>query len=244
MIECDGLIYYPTIPMDRFGRHELGGGGNRYRIIWAPSRKTVVARPFEPAQTVQVYGFGESGVIGREQGPKSIQALNARLSNEHKLSEVWILEQWKAPWDCYPGTREQYERDPMQLAAGIPYPVNGEYFGDETTAFHGAVPTLESAEKLILQIEYGWKVLTPTDKADAINKGMEKFKKDRHNTLKDMIDNRSLIGAGEAYSAPGRRNGRGTKTIVTDRYTTKDVGLAPGQFGSRRGPKRLFKVPL
>lgn len=243
MIEVGTLQHYPG-QLGRFGKlTDEWGSGNRYRCIWAPSRKCVIAKPGGTPRSISFYGAGPSGILRGERGEQSLELLDARLSLSNKIGECWILEIWKAPWDITGGmTKEQYRLDPHAIASGIPYPEKGDY--RLCAVFYSVVPTLETIEKQIKLVEDGWKNKRPVENAIAIQANLEKETKQRETTVRDMINNRSLIGAGEAYSAPGMKNGRGTKT-VNFRKTAKEMNLPtqPGQTTVRK-TNRMFKIPV
>lgn len=188
--------------------------------------------------TVHMYGDGPHADVNVGQ-VLSVEHLNFRLTPDHKNGEVWILEVWKAPWDLYHGTRAQWNADPKMLNTG-PYPAKGDYVFSEVIP---GTPSLESVEKMILLVEDGWQRKRPIDNALAIRANSEKRVKDRKTTIRDMINNRSLIGAGETYSSRG--GGRGTKTINLSR-TANELGLptgsgATGVMKTRR--RSVYQVP-
>lgn len=247
MIEVGTIIHYPGAQMSRFGvLSEEWGGGNRYRVIWAPSRKCVISKPGAKPMSVSFYGAGPSGMFRGEKGAQSLELLDARLSLDHKVGETWVLEVWKAPWDITGGkTKEQYALDPYAIASGMPFPAKGDYRLCEV--FYSVIPSVEAIEKQIQLHRDGFMNKRPIDNQLAIEKNVEAETKACDNKLRDMINNRSLIGAGEAYSAPGRRNGRGTKTVNLSK-TSKDlkragVSIHPGQTMARK-TNRMFKIPV
>lgn len=218
--------------MSRFGTLAAEfGGDNRYRIIWAPSRKVIITPRHQPAYTARVYGAGPGGK------PKSLRLLDYRPFPDAPLGECWLLEQWKAPWDyAGGGTKESWERNPLNLNMG-PYPAKGEYDSDASSMVIRGTPSLELVEKMILMIEDGWKRHSENENQVAIQGLAEKGIRERDNRMTDRINNRSLIGAGETYSARG--GGRGTKTVNTNR-SAQDVGL-PGIPGATSATKKKYK---
>ena len=208
------ITHLPTVSMARFGKlDDHWGGGNRYRVIWAPSRKIIAVKP-EGTFTVQIYGGGPQA------NPKSIQVLNCSLPGM-KIGECWVLEQWRAPWDCTDKTPEQWNRDPLMLMQG-PYPSKGDYFAVEPYGAFPIVPPEGLIERVILMTEDSWKRHSQSENQIAIEAAAEKDQLARDARVKDRIRNRLLMGGGETVVSS--RHARGTKTIV-DRYTTRDVGL-------------------
>lgn len=236
MIEANvqGLVQYPGIGMSLFGRTSPEyGSQNLFRVIWAPSRKVTLVFRGE-TRTIPVYGLGMNGT------PQSMQELDAKMSKDSKPGECWILEIWKPCWDLTRLTETEWNADPSMVAQG-PYPKNGDYVLSEP--FYGNIPTLESTEKLILLVRDGFMRKRPIENAIAIRDRVEKKEEANRNARIDIIHNSSLIGAGEAFSAPGRGHGRGTKTILGN-LTTADVGMsdytAPGSTFA--GPWKSRKI--
>lgn len=215
MIEANlHLTHYPGVAMSMFGKTSPEfGGQNLFRVIWAPSRKvTLVFRG--QTRTIAYYGQGPNSK------PQSFKVLDAKLGPEYKQGECWVLEIWKPCWDLTKLTETEWNANPAYIAQG-PYPKSGDY--ELSEPFHH-VPTLESIEKQVLQVRDGWMRKRPVDNAIAIRDRAEKRERDDQNTRFDIIKNRSLIGAGEAWSSPGG-GGRGTKTIQMN-LTTKDISWA------------------
>lgn len=231
VIETGTLLHYPSIAMSRFGTIDVGSGvQNRYRLIWAPSRMITLVPKHRTPMTVRVYGGGSSGV------PRSLRVLNYRMDADGQQGDCWLLEQWKAPWDYYEGTKEQWERDPLKLDMG-PYPSKGEYDSDASSMIVRGTPSLELVEKIILLIEDGWKRHRPAENNSAIGREVDRGLKERDDRMDDRIRNRSLIGSGEAWSSPGG-GGRGTKTIQTE-VTAQEAGL-PGIPGATTMSKKRY----
>lgn len=202
--------------MARFGKlDDHWGGGNRYRVIWAPSRKVIAIKP-EGTFTCSVYGPGP---------PLTIEALDCGRpvhDGGPKPWECWILEQWRAPWDCTDKTPEQWNRDPLSLMQG-PYPSKGDYFIVQPYGAFPVVPPEGLIERIILMTEDSWKRHSEWENHVAIAAAMEKDAKARDARTGDRIRDRLLMGGGGTVVSS--RHARGTKTIV-DKYTTRDVGLA------------------
>lgn len=197
--------------MAKFGKlDDAWGGGNRYRVIWAPSRMVVITKP-EGTFTAPVYGVGP---------PVSIQTVDCSLPGMRK-GECWILEQWRAPWDCTDKTAEQWNHDPLMLMQG-PYPSKGDYFIVEPYGAFPCVPPESLVERVILMTEDGWRRHSQSENQVAIDRAIEKYNKDKDGRIEDRIRNRLLMGGGDTVVSS--RHARGTKTIV-DKYTTRDIGL-------------------
>jgi hypothetical protein len=211
----NSITHLPSVSMARFGKlDDHWGGGNRYRVIWAPSRKVILTKP-EGTFTAQVYGAGPHA------NPRSIQVVNCSLPGLN-TGECWILEQWRAPWDCTDKTPEQWNRDPLMLMQG-PYPSKGDYFIVEPYGAFPCVPPESLIERVILMTEDSWKRHSQSENQVAIDAGREKDEKARDARTEDRIRNRLLMGGGDTVVSS--RHARGTKTIL-DRLTTRDVGLA------------------
>lgn len=202
--------------MAKFGKlDDAWGGGNRYRVIWAPSRKVIATKP-EGTFTASMYGQGP---------PVTLEALDCGRTvcdGGPKPWECWVLEQWRAPWDCTDKTPEQWNRDPLMLMQG-PYPSKGDYFIVQPWGAFAAVPPEGLIERVILMTEDSWKRHSQSENQVAINEAVEKDQKFRDSRVEDRIRNRLLMGGGDTVVSS--RHARGTKTIV-DKYTTRDVGLA------------------
>jgi hypothetical protein len=201
--------------MARFGRlDDYWGGGNRYRVIWAPSRKVVAVKP-EGTFTCSVYGSGPPST------PERLDCGRPVFDGGPKPWECWILEQWRAPWDCTEKTPEQWNRDPLMLMQG-PYPSKGDYFLVQPYGAFAVTPPESLIERVILMTEDSWKRHSQSENQIAIEAATEKDQKARDARVEDRIRNRLLMGGGETVVSS--RHARGTKTIV-DKYTTRDVGL-------------------
>lgn len=217
----DPTVTFPLVAMAQFNRN-LGeipaefGGGNRYRVIWAPSRK-ILRFTSGVAEVISVYG------------PGGMTPLQQRQTPTHKEGECWILEQWVNPYrDC---TEEQWNtlaciQGPFgamtRLQVMGPFPRRGYYFHCENTYLIGE-PSFSQIEKMILLVEDGLFRHTQWENYVSIQRRIEAGEKAEASTRESMIHDRLLIGGGESYSAYG--GGRGTKTIVT-KHDTRDLRRA------------------
>lgn len=226
----ESIVHFPMIPMAQFNK-TLGeipvefGGGNRYRVIWAPSRKIL---RFTSGVSEVVSAYGKNG----------IQPIVQQLSPGVKAGECWILEMWVNPYrDC---TEEQWNTvacisvsgisQPMtRLSAMGPFPRRGYYWHAENTYLFGE-PTSSAVEKQILLVEDGMFRHTEWDNYVAIRSKEEAGDKKQETIAHEMINDRMLIGGGEAFS--GSHGHRGTKTI-TPKRTTRD--LRRGGFSTKPG---------
>lgn len=241
------IIHYPLISMAQFNR-TLGeipaefGGGNRYRVIWAPSRK--IQRFIAGfAETVQAYG------------PGGIEPLPQQMTPQHKAGECWILEQWINPyrdcseeeWNSIPCVRTPGGGVVTRLQAMGPFPRRGYYWRCDNTYLIGD-PSLSQVEKMILLVEDGMFRHTDWENFVAIRDKVEKGEKEVDAERDARIRNRFLIGGGEAFSVAGggrsrvsgRGGGRGTKTINTT-YTDRDlnrVGISTKPGAVQAMPRR------
>lgn len=201
--------------MARFGKlDDHWGGGNRYRVIWAPSRKVIAIKP-EKTFTCSVYGPGPPSTI------ESLDCGRPVFDGGPKPWECWVLEQWRAPWDCTDKTPEQWNRDPLSLMQG-PYPSKGDYFLVQPYGAFPVVPPESLIERVILMTEDSWKRHNEWENHVALAAAMERDEQAGSARVEDRIRSRLLMGGGETVVSS--RHARGTKTIV-DRYTTRDVGL-------------------
>jgi len=217
----EAIIQFPLIPMAQFNK-TLGavpiefGGGNRYRIVWAPSRKVlrfVLGLP----ETLHAYG------------PGGVERMDHKASPEYKPGECWVLEQWCNPYrDC---TEEKWNTIPCIQVPGLtglftklqvmgPFPRRGHYWHCENTWLYGE-PTQSQVERQILLVEDGMLRHTKWDNYVAIRELQKRGVKEQDRIDEDKVRDRFLIGGGEAY-ASGHGRGRGTKTINTTR-TDKDL---------------------
>lgn len=211
----ESIVFFPLIPMARFNR-TLGaipvemGGGNRYRVIWAPSRK-ILRFTVGISETVSAYGRN------------GIEPLSQQLSPAHKSGECWILEQWVNPYrDC---TEEEWNTMPLgnrmtRLQIMGPFPRQGYYWRADNAYLYGE-PSSSQVEQQILLIEDGRFRHTQWDNYVAIRNREERGEQKVASTNEAMIRDRMLIGGGEAWSSPGG-GGRGTKTVNTKR-TSRDL---------------------
>jgi len=243
----ESIVNFPLIPMSQFNR-TLGeippefGGGNRYRVIWAPSRKVLrfingIAEP--------VSMYGRNGV----------EPLTQQMNPQCKAGECWILEQWVNPYrDCseeewnvipcirVPGTQALATR----LQAMGPFPRRGYYWKCENTFLYGE-PTQSQVEKQILLVEDGMFRHTPWENFVAIRNKIEAGDKAVADERDARIRNRFLIGGGEAYSVAGGGGGRGTKTISTKRTETDlhraGISTKPGTASiPKRQPRTRYDL--
>ena len=242
----DSIVHFPLIPMAQFNR-TLGeipmefGGGNRYRVIWAPSRKILRFTTGIP-ETVSAYApNGGIHPVHQKADPSD---------QKQKLGECWILEMWCNPYrDC---TEDQWNFDAVVQASeqeGLctrlqvmgPFPRRGYYWQAENTWLYGE-PDYAQVERQILLVEDGLFRHTKWDNYAAIKRKIQAGEKAIANTQAAMINDRMLIGGGEAYS--GAHGHRGTKTVSTKR-TTRDLRRAgfktkPGTVSVTPRRKRLI----
>jgi len=223
------ITHLPSVSMARFGKlDDHWGGGNRYRVIWAPSRKVIAVKP-EGTFTCSIYGPGP---------PSTLEALDCGrpvFDGGPKPWECWILEQWRAPWDCTDKTPEQWNRDPLSLMQG-PYPSKGDYFLVQPYGAFPVVPPEGLIERVILMTEDSWKRHSNAENQVALSAAVEKDERAKDARAWDRVSNRLLMGGGDVVVSS--RHARGTKTIV-DKYTTRDIGLdtTPGVAMTTR-PRR------
>lgn len=223
----ESIVLHPLIPMAQFNKN-LGAtpsGANRYRVIWAPSRK------------IQRFLNGVSETISAYE-PGGIEPINQRLTPQHKQGECWILEQWVNPYrDC---SEQEWNTVPCIQISGVrglvtrlqamgPFPRQGYYWHSDNTYLIGE-PTVSQVEKMILFVEDGMFRHTEWDNYVAIRNKVEKGEKQVETTVQDRIKDRMLIGGGEAWSSG--HGHRGTKTINTKR-TSRD--LARRGFSTKPG---------
>jgi hypothetical protein len=214
------------------------GGGNRYRVVWAPSRKIL---RFTSGVSETVSAYSPNG---------GIQPIGHRMDPQHKDGECWILEMWRNPyrdcteqeWNTVPCVEVAGQPMPMtRLAAMGPFPRRGYYWHAENTYLYGE-PSHTQVESQILLVEDGLFRHTKWDNLTAIRRKIEAGEKKLAARNKDMIRDRHLIGGGEAYSARGGH--RGTKTINTNRDTRhlKSAGFktAPGTVSVTPRRKKLI----
>ena len=220
----DPTVIFPLLPMAQFNR-TLGeipmefGGGNRYRVIWAPSRK------------ILRFTKGISETLSAYSPRGGIQPIRERLDPAHKAGECWILEMWVNPyrdcseveWNTIACVEVAGADAPMtRLAAMGPFPRRGYYWHAENTYLHGE-PTFTQVEAQILLVEDGLFRHTKWDNFVAIRRREEIGQKKIAATNADRIRDRMLIGGGEAWSSA--HGHRGTKTIKT-KHTTRDLRRA------------------
>lgn len=218
MLESGSVVTYPGIPMARFGLIPAEyGGGNKYRVIWAPSRMvTLVGR--DKTMTIPMYA-----------GPYAIEP----------VGDYWILEGWRSPLDiCGPMTAEKWNANPMLLNTG-PFPARGDYVRHETLACN---PSDANIEKLITWIEEG-RNRRAVDNFQACQSNMETSLADKKSKRDALIRNAMRpFNATDAMVGSGTRQ-RSTKTtpILKSR---EEAGLPDhGQTVALRGPRQFYEVP-
>ena len=111
MLDADlnAIVQHPLIPMAQFNR-TLGpipvefGGGNRYRVIWAPSRNVL---RFVTGLPETVSAYAPNG---------GVHPIKQQADIGHKAGECWILEMWVNPYrDC---TEDEWNQIPCLTVAG------------------------------------------------------------------------------------------------------------------------------
>lgn len=231
MIEANpqGLIQWNPPVMAKFGKiDEAYGGGNVYRLIWAPSRHVTLMLDRGPT-TVPYY--------------KAIEQIAA---GPMKDDQVWVMEKWLAPEAITTASTEEWNSNPELLMQG-PYPSNGDYCMAALPLT--CDPASANIEKLVSWIEAG-KGFTPAQHAVAFQNQLDKQEATKDRVREDMIRDRLLPFGGEAWS--GRtskrtgKNGRGTKILGT-RRSANELGLptAPGIHpGLSVRPTTHYQVPL
>jgi hypothetical protein len=172
------------------------GGGNKYRLIWAPSRLiTLTGR--NHTMTVPMY-FGPHAIEPR--------------------GECWILEKWLAPDELYRGTKEEWEADPKMLNLG-PYPARGDYACAEALSVN---PSDANIEKLITWIEAGRKRRAGDNHRVCVD-NLEADLKARRQLRRDMLGD-AMRPFGGADPMSGYGGGRNSKTAPLV-YSREDLGL-------------------
>ena len=226
MLDADlnAIVQHPLIPMAQFNR-TLGpipvefGGGNRYRVIWAPSRNVL---RFVTGLPETVSAYAPNG---------GVHPIKQQADIGHKAGECWILEMWVNPYrDC---TEDEWNQIPCLTVAGYdglftrlqvmgPFPRRGYYWHAENTYLYGE-PSYSQVERQILLVEDGMFRHTQWDNFCAIRRKEEAGDANQARINKDRILDRMLIGGGEAYS--GSHGHRGTKTVKMNK-TTRDLRRA------------------
>src|SRR6185312_12387400 len=151
----ESIVCHPLIPMAQFNR-TLGeiplefGGGNRYRVIWAPSRKIL---RFTSGTSETVSAYGKNG----------IEPIRQQMTPRDKAGECWVLEQWVNPYrDC---TEQEWNTVACIEVSGQPFPLTrlqamgpfprrGYYWRCDNTFLFGD-PTLAQVEREVLLVEDG-----------------------------------------------------------------------------------------
>ena len=110
------------------------GGGNRYRVIWAPSRKVL---RFTAGISETILAYAPNG---------GVHPIQHRLDPAHKAGECWSLEMWRNPyrdcseveWNTIPCVEVAGADLPMtRLATMGPFPRRGYYWHAENTYLYG-----------------------------------------------------------------------------------------------------------
>lgn len=216
-------LLYPGIPMTRYGLiPDEYGGGPRYRLIWAPSRMVMLTGR-EKTMTVPMY-----------HGPYAVEPLGC--APFYKDAEVWILEGWKAPWQLYQGTEEDWNADQSMLNMG-PYPRRGDFVRHESL---GCSPDDANVEKLIRWIEDGGK-RRQIENALFCQQQLEENMLERKSKREALTRSAMRPWGAESYAAAG--GGRNSKTYPLIK-SREDLGLPEsGATQSIRPPKReIFEV--
>ncbi len=218
MIETAGVVCFPGVSMSRFGKiDDAFGGGNVFRLIWAPSRNVTLMLDRGPT-TLPLYAAVEP------------------LANPN----VWVLEKWLPPDKVTSLTREEWNASPECLMQG-PFPDKGDYvLAALPLTCH---PSQANIDKLVSWVMAGGN-FSRAQNALAIQNRIDAQERAKDSKRKDMIDDALLPFGGEAYS--GRKRGRGTKT-VTAKYSAQDLGLPTKSGYSGVSPVHkpvTYKVPL
>ncbi len=195
------LRHWPT-PMARFGLNLYGE--NRYRIIFAPTRRIVAGRPPEiPFRSVPAYRV----------------RLGADPLNPGLCIPVWVLEVWYPP-ERFAATKRQWDAG-NAFTLG-PYPERGEY--DLAHVFSPVLPDDCNLEKLISWIEAG-KTKSFQDNLDACKAEYDQETKVRRGTVEAIV--RNAYPAFGATAIASSRVARSTKNPRIIR-TAEEVGLPTG----------------
>lgn len=201
----ESIIHWPALPMSRYGLKPPGfGGGNLFRLIWAPSRRVTLQG--KPPYTVGMY------------------APYRGMAPVHPLTpfDVWILEKWLPPGEITDKTKEEWNRDPACLVMG-PYPSKGDYCLAASPL--GCNPDAANIDKLVAWVQNR---KSSYENGVFIRDQLEKQQKAKKDEVRARIDNRLLkVSGGEAIVGYGGH--RGTKT-TPQRYTANELGL-PTQSG-------------
>lgn len=212
------VVHYPGIPMAKYGTIPAeAGGGNKYRIIWAPSRMVVLTGK-DKTMTVSMYS-----------GSYAIEP----------VGDYWILEGWRSCADLCGGpmTAKEWNANPVLLNTG-PFPARGDYVRRETLAVN---PSDANIEKLITWIEEGAK-RSFGDNFYACRDNMDRSIMDRKNKRDALI--RDSMRPYGAEPMVGYGGSRGTKNYPVIK-SREELGLpAAGSTTALKSKKRLmYKLP-
>lgn len=216
MLEANAApILYPGLPMAKYGLIPAEcGGGNKYRVIWAPSRfVTLTGR--DKIMTVPMYI-----------PPYAIEP----------IGEMWILEGWLSAIDFYAGTKETWEANAIMLNTG-PYPSRGDYV---LRAMLPGTPSDYNLDFLIAAIEEGPK-RTAGDRYEAIEKNMLADIRDRKNKREALIRGSMRPYGAETYvGAMSKRNSK-TYPVLKSR---EELGLpSQGTNAVRLKKPVIYEIP-
>lgn len=198
--------------MAKYGKNQYGE--NLYRIVFAPSRRSIV------------YGEWADG---------STQASYCQTYPE--VGAHWILERWLTPFQFTKCTAEQWNRTMTILG---PYPDRGEY---EIAHVFDAVGIADSnLDKLIRWIEMG-QDYSFSENRTAVQNLVEKDEKERQRIRHDMIDNRlRAFGTGPMSGYGGGRNTK-TYPILRSAEEL-GLPTQAGVTAVRPKRKKTFEIPL
>lgn len=225
-----GLIQWNPPSMAKYGKIDEGyGGGNVFRLIWAPSRKVTLMLDCGPV-TLEYYA--------------AIEQISAGRMKNHA---VWVMEKWLGPEALTTATPEEWNSNPELLMQG-PYPANGDYCMAALPLT--CDPASANIDKLVAWIE-GGKGFTPQQHAIALQNEVDGKERDKDRIRRDMIEDRLLPFGAEAMVGGGSgsngKTGRGTKIIGTTRRSANELGL-PTKPGLHPGlsvrPTTHYQVPI
>ena len=191
------------------------GGGNKYRLIWAPSRHvTLTGR--ETTLTIPLYS-----------GPQALEP----------VGDFWIIERWKSCRDLTGMTKAEWESDPMMLNTG-PYPANGDYVRCETLSVN---PGQANVEKLITWIEEGEK-RDPRDNTQFCIDSMEQGARDRKSQRESILRDAQRPFGAETFVGYGKARNSKTYPILKSR---EDLGLPAEGVTADINPRKkvVYEVP-
>ena len=196
------LRHWP-VSMARFGQTPYGD--NRYRIVFAPSRRYLVIGDWE--------GTGQS---------------YAQWVRKYKaLGDIWIMERWRPAEEW--ATRAEWD---LNYASSLgPYPERGEY--DFCHGFELSGPSDANLDLLVSMIEYCRTI--PLARTRAHIQGEEDaLQKAKRNQIDDMIRNRlPAFGCRPVFSRALNRGTEKVHKNVNLRYTAQEVGM-PTKPGMRQ----------